>query len=179
MSDEDEKYEVENFDPKKVYTGELSFDDGGQRGLAAAVVWLGLVYRVSKESKTDMCHAGVVQLATSLLAIPTMRKTQSSDMASEQIRRIIQQNVEAKKMAISSYEWASILSAMSKSTKLTLQEAVQLYNQNPQVAAHGGSGAKDGARKFRTWGFYFGFKTTPESKAKLLRGPQWHGIPCH
>ena len=144
MSDEDEKYETENRDPKDYLNGEMLFDDGGQRALAAALVWLGLVYRVSKESKQDIGHPAVAQLARSLLSLPTMRKTQSSDPAAEQIRRIIAQNVEAKKMPISSYEWACILQELTKSgQKLTVTEAVQLYNQNPEVAAHSGTGAKE------------------------------------
>ena len=144
MSNEDEQYETENRDLKDYMTGEMLFDDGGQRGLAAALVWLGLVYRVSRESKEDIGHPAVAQLVRSLLSLPTMRKTQSSEPAAEQIRRIIAQNVESKKMCISSYEWASILQELTKSgRKLTVTEAVQLYNQNPEVAAHSGTGSKE------------------------------------
>ena len=129
--------------------GELTFDDGGMRGLAAALCWVGLVYRCSNESKEALCHPSVIALARSLLQLPTMRKSQSSDMMSEQIRRIIRQNVESKKMAITSFEWAEILRNMNKQGQPTsVQDAIDCYNKSPEVAAHGGSGSKEGCQQF-------------------------------
>ena len=57
------------------------------------------------------------------------------------IGRIIRQNVEAKKMAVSSFEWSQILGKMAKEgEKITVQEAIEIYNGNPEVVSHGGSG---------------------------------------
>lgn len=123
---------------------QLQFDDGGMRGLAAAICWIGLVYRCNKEKPEDLKHAGVVSLARKLLQLPTMRKTQSDDVAADQIRRIIRQNVESKKLAISSYEWAEILRAMNKQGRtISVQDAIELYNNSPEVTAHGGTSNKD------------------------------------
>ena len=120
--------------------GEFQFDDGGMRGLAAAICWIGLVYRCSKENSQDLSQPGVINLARSLMNLPTMRKTQTNDVATEQIRRIISQNVESKKLAISSLEWAEILRGMKKQGRhMSLQDAIQLYNNNPEITAHGGA----------------------------------------
>lgn len=127
--------------------GELMFDDGGMRGVAAAVVWLGLVYKCSTEKTEDLTHPRVLSLARSLMQVPTMRKTQTGDMATEQIRRIIRQNVESKKLPVSSFEWAEILRCMNKQGRpITVNEAIDLYNTSPEVAAHGGTSAKEPSR---------------------------------
>lgn len=93
--EEDTQMETDEVDWR---VGQLNFDDGGMRGLAAAICWIGLVYRCSKEKPEDLKHAGVVNLARKLLQLPTMRKTQSDDVAAEQIRRIIRQNVGKQKI---------------------------------------------------------------------------------
>lgn len=127
--------------------GELKFDDGGMRGLAASLCWVGLVYRCSREDDADLAHPMVSTLVRSLLKLPTIRKSQGSDLATEQIRRIIRQNVESKKMAISSFEWAEILRGMNKLGRaITVQEAIDLYNSSPEINAHGGSVAGSKAR---------------------------------
>lgn len=128
--------------------GELQFDDGGMRGLAAFVCWMGLVYRCSKENVEELTKPGAVSLARQLLQLPTMRKTQGTDMAYEQIKRIIRQNVESKKMAISSFEWSEILRGMNKhGRKISVAEALELYNNSPEITAHGGGSAKDPIEK--------------------------------
>ena len=60
------------------------------------------------------------------------------------IRRIIRQHVDAKKLAVSSYEWSRILASMIKDgEQMTVSQAVELYNSNPEVVAHGGASSKD------------------------------------
>ena len=127
-----------------IHVKEFLFDDGGMRGLAAAMCWCGLVYFVQDLPEDVACHSGIAALARSLLAIPTYYKTPGPDPARAMIGRIIRQNVEAKKMAVSSFEWARILSNMvGDGEKITMQQAIDMYNTNPEVAAHGGSAAKE------------------------------------
>ena len=134
-------------DPKSYVQNALRFDDGGMKTLAAAVVWCGLVYYVMCLKEDDLAHPAIAQLARGLLALPAYYKTQG-DEAIDMIGRIIKQNVEAKKQAVSSYEWSMILKRMianAKATKttLSLQDAINLYNSNPEVSAHGIGTGKD------------------------------------
>lgn len=123
---------------------EFFFDDGGLRGLASALVWSGLVYFCTTLEDSVLCQQGVIDLARSLLAIPTYCKRPDADPARAMIGRIIRQNVEAKKMAVSSFEWAQILGNLAKEgEKLTLPQALEMYNSSPEVAAHGGGSSKD------------------------------------
>ena len=120
---------------------EFRFDDGGMKGLAAALCWCGLVYFVSNLDDSVVCHGGVKELAMSLLSVPTYYKRPGQDPAHAMIGRIIRQNVQAKKMAVSSFEWSQILGKMAKEgEKITVQEAIEIYNGNPGVVSHGGSG---------------------------------------
>ena len=131
-------------DDASTHVNEFLFDDGGMRGLAAAMCWCGLVYFVQNLPEDVACDSGVAALARSLLAIPTYYKRPGPDPARAMIGRIIRQNVEAKKMAVSSFEWARILSNMvGDGEKITMQQAIEMYNTNPEVAAHGGSAAKE------------------------------------
>eukprot|EP00438_Fugacium_kawagutii_P020691 Skav232340 [mRNA] locus=scaffold1704:535693:541139:- [translate_table: standard] len=128
----------------------LRFDDGGMRGLAAALVWSGLVYYVTTLKDDEIKHPSVIELARGLLTIPTFYKTQG-DESSAMIRRIIKQNVDAKKQTVSSYEWSMILQSLVTSGKspkpISLQDAIEMYNSNPEVFAHGSGSGKDRAQK--------------------------------
>ena len=121
----------------------LMFDDGGVRGLAAAVVWVALVYRGGKEPPEDLRHAGVKSLVKSLFSIPTFYRTQTDDPGMAMVQRIIKQNVDSKKLGVSSFEWAQILRGFSKKGGMTVTDAVQLYNNSPEVNAHTSTGSKD------------------------------------
>ena len=60
------------------------------------------------------------------------------------IKRIIKQNVDAKKLAVSSYEWFRILSRLVQDgEKVSAQDAIAIYNNTPEVSAHGGGSSKD------------------------------------
>ena len=123
----------------------LCFDDGGMRGLAGALVWAGLLYHVMALDEDELKHPSLAELVRSLLTIPTFYKSQG-DESSAMIRRIIKQNVDAKKQAVSSYEWSMILSNMPKprgSQGISLQDAIDMYNNNPEVCAHGSGTGKD------------------------------------
>ena len=132
-------------DPRSYIQNALRFDDGGMKTLAAAVVWVGLVYYVMTLKDEELLHQSIVELARQLLQIPTYYKTQG-DESMDMIRRIIKQNVDAKKQAVSSYEWSMILTkltAKSSKASLSLQDAIDLYNNNPEVSAHGMGTGKD------------------------------------
>lgn len=132
------------------------------RGLAAGVVWCGLVYHVSTLPEAQWICPSVVDLAKSLLNLPTFYKAPASDMTSAMIKRIIRQNVDSKKLAVSSYEWSEILAAMQKEGEaVSVQTAMDMYNANPEVTAHGGSSAKDSQIKFEMLNIVTGsgFKT--------------------
>lgn len=115
---------------------EFRFDDGGMKGLAAALCWCGLFYFVSNLDDSVVCHGGVKELAMSLLSVPTYYKRPGQDPAHAMIGRIIRQNVQAKKMAVSSFEWSQILGKMAmedkEGEKITVQEAIEIYNGNPK-----------------------------------------------
>ena len=120
----------------------LYFDDGGMRGLACALVWCGLVHHATSFKDEDLTHPSMMELARNLLSRPTFHRSQVGDEAAAMIRRIIKQNVDAKKQAVSSYEWSMILKNLctDKAKALTVQDAMDMYNANPEVSAHGGHG---------------------------------------
>ena len=128
------------------HQAQFRFDDGGMRGLAAALCWCGIVYFASTLKDDELCGGsrGIPDLARSLLDIPTYYRTPGPDPTRSMIARIIRQNVESKKLAVSSWEWAQILQSLSNDgQKMSVDDAVELYNMNPEVAAHGGGSAKD------------------------------------
>lgn len=120
----------------------LQFDDGGMRGLACALVWCGIVYHATTFKDEDLANPSMVELARSLLAPPTIYRTPGADETASMIKRIIKQNVDAKKQAVSSYEWSMILRGLvtDKNKTLTVQAAMDMYNNNPEISAHGGTG---------------------------------------
>ena len=121
------------------YTGSLYFDDGGMRGLSAAVCWIGLTYRCTREPAEELRHPSLKQLVSSLLCLPSIHKTQTNDPAMAMVQRIIKQNVDAKKLPVSSFEWSQILSKIAKN--VSVADAIKLYNNAPEVHAHGGCGS--------------------------------------
>lgn len=119
----------------------IFFDDGGMRGLACALVWCGLIHHAMSLKDEDLTNPSMAELARSMLAIPIFHRSNAADESTAMIRRIIKQNVEAKKQAVSSYEWSLILKSLgsgsNKGKELTVQAALEMYNSNPEVAAHG------------------------------------------
>lgn len=120
--------------------GSLQFDDGGMRGLGAALCWVGLVYRCSREPPEQLRHPGVKALASSLLSLPCIHKTQSDDPTAAAIQRIIKQNVDSKKLPVSSFEWSQILGRFAK--EVSISDAIKMYNDSPEIHGHGGLGSK-------------------------------------
>ena len=59
------------------------------------------------------------------------------------VQRIIKQNVDSKKLGVSSFEWAQILRGFGKKQGMTVSDAVQMYNTSPEVNAHTSTGSKD------------------------------------
>lgn len=124
--------------------GILAFDDGGMKGLAAVLNWIGLVYVAGKEQIEDLRHERVISLASSLLALPTFYKHQAGSAAQNMIQRIIKQNVDAKKLPVSSFEWSGILRSLKPKERINVADAIAMYNDSPEVHAHGGAAARSG-----------------------------------
>ncbi|CAK9013878.1 Uncharacterized protein SCF082_LOCUS12114 [Durusdinium trenchii] len=125
--------------------GVLKIDDGGMKCLAAALVWVGLAFVFVKEPEAELRKPGVVALTSSLLKLMTFRKQQPINPAHGMIQRIIKQNVDAKKLPISSFEWANILGSLQSANDMQefgVSDAIAIYNASPEVhaAEHGGSG---------------------------------------
>lgn len=118
------------------HLGFYMFDDGGMKALAAAVALLGCIAIATTESVETLRHPRMLSLVMSLLQIPTLHKTQASDEVNGMIQRIIKQNVDSKKLPVSSFEWAGILEKLG-SEHVSLADAVARYNDNPEVCAHG------------------------------------------
>ena len=134
-------------DDSQYHGSQFHFEDGGMRGLAGGLVWCGLLYFCADLPDQDLCTPGVKDLVRSLLSIPTFFKRPGEDPARSMIQRIIRQNVESKKLAVSSFEWSQILSSLTASgEKITVQDAIDLYNQSPEVVAHGSGTGKDRLR---------------------------------
>ena len=125
--------DLENLDSEY---GLLMFDDGGQKGLAAAIVWIGCIYLLASETADNLRHPRMTSLVMSLLQIPSLHKSQAPDEVSGMLQRIIKQNVDAKTLPVSSFEWAGILQRLGPDT-ISLSDAIQKYNNNPEVCAHG------------------------------------------
>lgn len=130
-----------SWDEEGYNQGTLLFDDGGMRGLAAALCWMGLTYRCVKEPVEKLRHPSVRELVSSLLSLPTLRKSQADDPGRAMVQRIIKQNVDAKKLPVSSFEWSQILRSMGN--KVTVMDAIKIYNDSPEVHAHGSGSAKE------------------------------------
>ena len=117
--------------------GLYSFDDGGTKGLAAGLVWVGCVFVLGTEPPEALRHPKLVALVKNLLQIPTLYKTQYADPLESTIRRIVSQNVDAKKLPVSSFEWSEVLLRLGDN--ITASDAIRQYNSSPEVVAHGGS----------------------------------------
>ena len=125
-------------DMKKVKSeyGLFMFDDGGQKALAAALVFLGCVHLAKIEPVESLRHFRTTALVRSLLQIPTWFKSQAADEVSQMLQRVVKQNVDAKKLPVSSFEWSGILERLGEDT-ITVNDAIQKYNCSPEVCAHG------------------------------------------
>ena len=133
--------------------GVLKIDDGGMKCLAGALVWAALVSVFVKEPEEELRKPGVVALVASLLKIVTFRKKEAETPALSMVSRIIKQNVDAKKLPISSFEWATILRCLRKAHDMRdfgVAEAIEMYNSHPEVRAHG-----DGSATWRGIGQMF------------------------
>ena len=135
-----------NMEENPSFQNHLRFDDGAMKALAGALVWCGMLYYTMSLKDEEITHPAVADLARGLLNIATIYKTQENETTA-MIGRIIRQNVESKKQAVSSYEWSLILRSLADQGKgtqsISLQDAIELYNSNPEVSAHGTGSAKD------------------------------------
>ena len=77
-------------DESEYHVAQLRFDDGGMRGLAAALCWCGIVYFASTLKDEDLCGGsnGMADLVKDLLEIPACSKKPGADPARSMISRI-------------------------------------------------------------------------------------------
>ena len=94
---------------------------------------------MGQESAESLRHPRFVQLVKGLLGLPTLFKKQADDVVSGTIQRIIKQNIDAKKLPVSSFEWAGILSRLGEEANVA--DCVKMYNNTPEVVAHGSNTA--------------------------------------
>ena len=119
--------------------GVLQFEDGSQKSLAAFMCWLGLIAVSNDFDEEDMRSDGVQTLIHSLLHIGTIYKKGHTDLLDNMVSRIVKQNADSKVQPINSFQWSVLLTSMfSKKDDVTLDMAIQKYNQHPEVVAQGG-----------------------------------------
>ena len=118
-----------------VALGNLFFNDGSQKTLAAFIVWIALCLAAQvDENKPDLNHPSVVGLAASLLRIKTIMRGSSScqDDLDSAVTRIVKQNLDSKVQPVSSLAWGCILKGLGERD---LEAAIARYNAHPEVVA--------------------------------------------
>lgn len=123
-------------DPSKLF-----FDDGGVKGLACFICFLGLASLAPDMSPEDLGHAKVKILIESMLRIPSIFKQQDrSNPLDSQIMRVVKQNQDAAAQPVSSFGWSCLLKKMSRAIAeegMDFDAVLQLYNQHPMVQITG------------------------------------------
>ena len=108
--------------------------DGTARVLAALMVWLAVLAVSQSETiaEEDYSHAGMVQMATSLLNIPAMLHLASrSSTIDSRISSIARQTQNSKVSAVTPFQWATILSSMKE---VTLAAAMKKYKDRRMIS---------------------------------------------
>ena len=119
--------------------GVLYFDDGSQKTLAGFMAWIGLIALSEEFEEEEYQAPGVTTLLRSLMNIGTIYKHGFDDPVDTMISRVIKQNSDSKVQPINSFQWAVLLQTMFKADDtVTLDDAMQRYNQHPEVQAQGG-----------------------------------------
>lgn len=129
--------------------GVLLFGDGSQKMLAAMTAWICLLLTWRGHGPEALKNQYVNSMIASFLSITTtIRATEAHATPLEGIiQRIVAQNIAAKVQPITSFAWASILKSFAAPS---LDDALQAYNNHPEVVAHddqGGPGISLDARK--------------------------------
>jgi hypothetical protein len=117
-----------------VSDGQLYFGEGSLRGLAAGAVFIAALL-VYKNGAHDFSEPQVVTLISSLMKIPTTRKSMDVEQSREEslIARVLSQNKAAKTQAVSSWQWAVMLKALGEG--VTYNDLMDKYNNHPEVVA--------------------------------------------
>lgn len=119
--------------------GVLQFEDGSQKTLAGFLCWLGLIALLPEFDEEEFRTDGVQALIHSLTHLGTVFKKGHADMVDSMVSRVVKQNADSKVQPINSFQWAMLLQSLfSKSEHVTLDMALQKYNQRPEVQAQGG-----------------------------------------
>ena len=114
--------------------GELLFDDGSQKGLAAFITWCCLISLEAHVSKDDLDDQAL-SLIDSLSRIPTMYKTKATlNRADNIIANVAKQDGDSKVQPVTSYTWSTILRSLAtEGNAITFSDAIQRYNSHPDV----------------------------------------------
>ena len=130
-----------NVDADPDQPSKLFFDDGGVKGLACFICFLGLATLAPDLSPDDLAHAKVKLLIESMLRIATIYKQQDmSNPVDSQIMRVVKQNQDAAAQPVSSFGWSCLLRKLSGAIAeegIDFDAALQLYNQHPMVQIAG------------------------------------------
>jgi len=143
----------------------LLFGDGSQKMLAAMTTWVAMLLCWPHHGSAALDEKTVSSMVASFLNIQTIVKATDCRGSHLEfvINRIVQQNVAAKVQPITSFGWSSILRSVSGSAErvqqTTFEEALQCYNNHPDVVSHdradsgSGSIALDGRKRqgVRNW----------------------------
>jgi hypothetical protein len=168
----------------------LLFDGGSKAGMAAflCLVSVSVVAQSYKETGPGaMRDPKVVDLLKSVMSINSIYKAdqaaQSSHLDST-ISRIVKQNIDSKATAVSSWDWANLLQSLvgDDHEKVTMADAVDLYNQHPQIRGYQdsnskGAGSLDLDRKKVTGIKNWFDKTDPTALAIVIE--DGHDFPFH
>jgi hypothetical protein len=128
----------------------LLFDGGSKAGMAAFLCLVSVSVVAQSYKETDpvaMRDPKVVDLLKSVMSINSIYKAdqaaQSSDLDST-ISRIVKQNIDSKATAVSSWDWANLLKSLvgDEDENVTMADAVDLYNQHPQIRGYQDSNGK-------------------------------------
>ena len=141
------------------HAGLLKYDDGGARGLAACLCWLALVTlnEQGEVSEDELKLASNIAMIRSLLCMPAMYKQAEEDPTASMIKRIVKQNVDSKKLPVSSYEWSCILRRLqdSEGGSVSMSKAIDFYNNCAEVRAHGTETERSAGNMFCVRGLDF------------------------
>ena len=157
-------------DANQCAVGTLFFADGSQKMLAAFSTWLG-VLSLWEDHRDALQVPEVQSMLASFLAIPTCVKgsIDNSNTLEAAIGRIVKQNIDAKVLPVSSFQWSSVLRSLGQDVKL--DQALQLHNAHPDVMAHDDSGSGsitlDNRKKQGVQNWYE--KTCPEALEVVLK----------
>ncbi len=109
--------------------------DGIAKLVGGFTILLALCFLASTDPEIDLKEPGVHGLIASLLSVPTFHAEYGAGSEAEsKIGSIAKQNVNSKVEMVTSFEWSVILRSLV-TPQMTFQQALQMYNNHPDVLA--------------------------------------------